>query len=51
MWALQALPAELHGVVKQPLETYRGNMVDTPFDETAFTRFAHYMEYNIKPTC
>ncbi|HET9999488.1 MAG TPA: aminoglycoside adenylyltransferase domain-containing protein [Ktedonobacteraceae bacterium] len=50
-WGLQTLPAELHAVVKQALEAYRGNLPDTPFDEAALTRFAHYMEYSIKPTC
>ena len=43
-WALQTLPTEWHGVVKQALETYRGNLMDAPFDETALTQFAHYMD-------
>ena len=50
-WASQTLPAELHGVVKQALEMYRGNLVNTPFNEIALTQFAYYMEHSIKPTC
>lgn len=46
VWALKTLPADLHEIVEQALETYRGNMVDAPFEETALTRFAHYMEQN-----
>jgi len=47
MWGLQMLPGELHEVVAQALETYRGNLVDRPFDEAALTQFAHYMQQNI----
>ena len=43
-WALQTLQTELHGVVEQALETYCGNLMDAPFDETALTQFAHYMD-------
>lgn len=43
-WGLQKLPTKLHGVVQQALETYRGNLMDAPFDETALTQFAHYMD-------
>jgi Domain of unknown function (DUF4111) len=43
-WGLRMLPPELHGVVAQALETYRGNLIDTPFDQSALTQFAHYMD-------
>jgi predicted nucleotidyltransferase len=49
VWALQTLPVELHGVVEQALEMYRGNQMDAPFDETALTQFAYYMGQNIHP--
>lgn len=48
VWGLQTLPAELHGVVEQALNIYRGNMAETPFDEMALTTLAHYMEQNIR---
>lgn len=43
-WALKVLPAELHGVVEQALEAYRGPLLDAVFEETALTEFAHYMD-------
>ena len=49
VWALQTLPPELHGVVEQALDIYRGNLADTPFDEAALTQFAQYMQQNIHP--
>lgn len=47
LWGLQTLPLEFHGVVKQALKTYRGHQADAPFDESALTQFAHFMEQNI----
>jgi len=47
VWGLQTLPPELHGVVEQALETYRGHLTGAAFDETALTQFAHYMEEHI----
>ena len=47
VWGLQTLPPELHGVVAQALEMYRGNMTDRFFDEAALTQFAQYMQRNI----
>ncbi len=44
VWGLRILPPELHGVVEQALETYRGNLMDAPFDQTALSQFAHYMD-------
>jgi predicted nucleotidyltransferase len=44
VWGLRMLPPQLHGVIEQALETYRGNLMDAPFDQTAQTQFAHYME-------
>lgn len=49
VWALQTLPPELHGVVEQALDIYRGNLVDAPFDEAMLTQFAYYMQQNIRP--
>jgi predicted nucleotidyltransferase len=49
MWALQTLSAELHGIVEQALDIYRGNMADASFEETALTQFAEYMQQNIHP--
>ncbi len=46
-WGLQALPSELHGVIEQALGMYRGNLVNTPFDDTSLTQFARYMEQYI----
>ena len=47
VWALQTLPADLHRVVEQALDIYRGNIADAPFDEIALTQFAQYMQQNI----
>jgi len=47
MWGLQTLPGELHAVVEQALETYRGNLADMPFEEIPLTQFAGYMQQNI----
>lgn len=48
VWGLQTLPPELHGVVEQALEVYRGNnTADMPFEETLLTQFADYMQQNI----
>lgn len=47
VWGLQTLPGELHGVVEQALDIYRGNVADVPVEEIVFTRFAEYMEQNI----
>ncbi len=47
MWGLQTLPPELYRVVAQALNIYRGNTADAPFEETALTQFAQYMEQNI----
>ena len=49
MWGLQMLPPELHGVVKQALDIYRGNLADRPFDEAELTQFSQYMQQNIHP--
>jgi len=43
-WALRMLPVELHGVIGQALDIYRGKHAETPFDETSLTQFARYME-------
>ena len=50
VWALQTLPGELHGVVEQELGIYRGTRSETPFNETAFTQFAAFMEQQIHLT-
>ncbi len=50
VWALQTLPAELHEVVEQALEIYRGTRPETPFNGAAFLRFASFMEQQIHTT-
>ena len=47
VWALQTLPVELHGVIGQALDIYRGKRAATPFDETSLTKFARYMKQHI----
>lgn len=49
VWGLQTLPAELHEVVEQALDIYRGRRPETPFDEAAFAPFACFMEQQIRP--
>ncbi len=46
-WGLQTLPGELHEVVEQALNIYRGQQLEMAFNETALTQFAHYIEQNI----
>jgi predicted nucleotidyltransferase len=43
-WALRTLPVELHRVIGQALDIYRGKHAETPFDEKLLTQFARYME-------
>jgi len=43
-WGLQVLPVELHGIINQALDIYRGYLMDAPFEEAALIRFAHYVE-------
>ncbi len=50
VWGLQTLPGELHGVVAQALNIYRGNMADAAIEEVALTRFAEYIEQHIHPS-
>ncbi len=46
VWGLQMFPAELHAIIQQVLETYRGNLMDVSFDETTLAQLAYYVEQN-----
>jgi streptomycin 3"-adenylyltransferase len=46
-WGLQNLPEDLHSIVAQALEAYRGSSKKTVFDDAKLNEFSVYMTNNI----